>query len=326
MSRIDRAVRKAEKGVIMNKIKKIALAVSAALCLAIAPGCSKEAPFMGNTAEATLGEGDIFAVIKVRDYEEEITIKLFPEVAPKAVTSFIKAAEMGFYDTRTFHRVVKDKLVQGGSLSGSGYDGDVSDSEYFQVETNPYMNHYYGAVCMAKNSKGNYRQFYIVNSSEPVDIADIAASIKEDLDNEEISKGLLPEDKTYYQNYYTKLNTIPAEVKERYLQVGGIYDYDGEDTVFGQVVDGWETLKAINEVETAYGNDSDDSKDIASKPITDIVIESVEIIRITPAETTSEEKTRATRATRETTEAPASETSESSAGTEAIDTAETPAV
>ena len=222
--------------------------------------------------------------------------------------------------------MVKDKLVQGGSLSGSGYDGDVSDSEYFQVETNPYMNHYYGAVCMAKNSKGNYRQFYIVNSSEPVDIADIAASIKEDLDNEEISKGLLPEDKTYYQNYYTKLNTIPAEVKERYLQVGGIYDYDGEDTVFGQVVDGWETLKAINEVETAYGNDSDDSKDIASKPITDIVIESVEIIRITPAETTSEEKTRATRATRETTEAPASETSESSAGTEAIDTAETPAV
>lgn len=308
----------------MNKIKKIALALSAVFCLTVAAGCSKEAPYMGNTAEATLGENDIFAVIKVKDYEEEITVKLFPEVAPKAVTSFIKAAEMGYYDSRTFHRVVKDKLIQGGSLSGTGYDGDVSDSEYFQPETNPYMNHYYGAVCMAKNSKGNYRQFYIVNSSEPVDINEIAAGIKEDLDNEEIAQGLLPEDKTYYQNYYTKLNNIPAEIKERYMQVGGIYDYDGEDTVFGQVVDGWKTLKAINEVETAYGNDTDDSKDIPSKPISDIIIESVEIIRITPAETTTEEKTRATRATRSSTEAPAAAPSEETSSA-ALDTTEIPA-
>lgn len=309
----------------MNKIKKIALAVSAALCLTFAAGCSKETPYMANTAEATLGDNDIFAVIKVKGYEEEITVKLYPEVAPKAVTYFIKAAEMGFYDNRTFHRVVKDKLVQGGSLSGSGYDGDVSDKEYFPVETYQYMNHYYGAVCMAKNSKGNYRQFYIVNSSESVDIQEIAAGIKEDLDNEEIAQGLLPADKTYYQNYYTKLNSIPAEVKERYLQMGGIYDYDGEDTVFGQVVDGWDTLRAMNEVETAYGNDSDDSKDIASKPITDIVIESVEIIRITPAETTTEEKTRATRATRESSEAPASSPAEAAEATVPQDTTEIPA-
>lgn len=322
---VKETIRKAEKGVIMNKIKKIALAVSAALCLTFAAGCSNETHYMGNTAEATLGDNDIFAVIRVKDYEEEITVKLFPEAAPKAVANFIKTAEIGYYDNRTFHRVVKDKLIQGGSLSGSGYDGDVSDKEYFPVEVNQYMNHYYGAVCMAKNTKGNYRQFYIVNSNEPVNISEIAAGLKEDLDNEEIAQGLLPADKAYYENYYNKLNLIPEEVKERYSQVGGIYDYDGEDTVFGQVVDGWGTLRAINEVETAYGNDSDDSKDIASKPITDIVIESVEIIRITPAETTTEEKTRATRATRESSETPAAAPTEASDTAEAPDTAEPPA-
>ncbi len=314
----------------MNKITKIVFAVSAAFCLTLSTGCSKETPFMGNTVEASLEENDIFAVIKIKDYEEEITVKLFPQVAPQAVKKFIETANLGFYDNRTLHRVVKDKLIQGGSLSGTGYDGDVSDKEYFGTETNRYMNHYYGAVCMAKNTKGNYRQFYIVNSSEPVNIDEIAAELKADLDNEEIVNGLLPDDKKYYQDYYTKLNTIPAEVKERYQQVGGIYEYDGEDTVFGQVVDGWNTLKAINEVETAFGNDSDDTSGIASKPISDIVIESVEIIRITPAETTTEEKTRATRATRESTApetTPVPETQnivETQETDQTLDTAETP--
>lgn len=284
----------------MNNIKKIAFALSAAALLVITPGCSKETPFMGNTLEAELGENDVFAVIRIKDYEEELTVKLFPQVAPNAVTQFIKHAEAHYYDNRIIHRVVKDELIQGGSLTGTGFDGDVSDDEYFQIETNKYMNHYYGAVCMAKNDKGNYRQFYIVNKNEPVNIDEIAAELKADLDNEEIMSGLLESDKKYYQEYYTKLNTIPAEVKERYLQVGGIYDYDGQDTVFGQVIDGWDTLKALNEVETAFGNTSDDRNDIQSKPIVDIVIESVEIIRITPAETTTEEKTRATRATRAT--------------------------
>lgn len=287
----------------MNIIKKIAFAVTAAAVLIISAGCEKEAPFMGNTVEAVLEEEDVFAVIKIKDYDEEITVKLYPQTAPKAVTQFIKTAEKGYYDNRTFHRVVKDQLIQGGSLTGTGFDGDVADEEYFEVEaTSQYMNHYYGAVCMAKNSKGNYRQFYIVNNNEPVYIDDIMAELKADLDNPEIMQGLLESDKTYYQDYYTKLNTIPAEVKERYAQVGGIYEYDGSDTVFGQVIDGWNTLKAINEVETAYGNNSDDNNGIASKPIVDIVIESVEIIRITPAETTTEEKTRATRATKATAE------------------------
>ena len=280
----------------MNKIGKIALGTAAAICLSLTAGCSSEAPFMGNTRETALEEGDVFAVISIMDYGD-ITVKLFPEAAPMAVTRFITLAENNYYDGRSIHRVVEDQLIQGGSLTGSGFDGEVAKQEYFDVETSEYMRHYYGALCMASNANGNYCQFYIVNNNKKVKIDEIAETLKEDLDNNEISAGLLESDKEYYNEYYNKLHNMPEEVKERYAQVGGIYDLDGTDTVFGQVVDGWEVLRALNGVETVAGNVSDDRNGIYSKPLDEIVIEKIVVIHITPVETTTEEKTRATRAT-----------------------------
>ena len=279
----------------MNTIKKIAAAAAAVLCLTATAGCSSEKGFMGNTEEASLEEGDVFAVISIMDYGD-ITVKLFPSAAPNAVKQFIKLAESNSYDGRTIHRVVKDKLIQGGSLTGTGFDGDVAKQEYFAAETSKYMCHYYGALCMAKSADGNYRQFYIVNNNTPAQIEELAQTIKAQLDDPEIGGKMLEEDKKYYKEYSSKLSNLPAEVKERYAQVGGLYDLDGEDTVFGQVVDGYDVLKKLNEVETVNGNKNDDKQDIASKPIDEIVIEKIEIIKIAPAETTVTEKTRATRA------------------------------
>lgn len=275
----------------MKKIGKIAMGIaSAALCLSIAAGCSSSTPFMGNTREAVLEEGDVFAVISIMGYGD-ITVKLYPKAAPMAVTRFITLAEHGYYDGRSIHRVVQDQLIQGGSLTGNGFDGEVTPQEYFDVELSDYMRHYYGALCMASNARGNYCQFYIVNNNNKVDIDEIAAKVKEDLNNAEISAGLLDSDKEYYNEYCKKLEDMPEEVKERYAHVGGIYDLDGTDTVFGQVVDGWDVLEALNDVETVAGNISDDRNDIHSKPLDEIVIEKITVIHITPAETTTEGKT-----------------------------------
>ena len=274
----------------MKTIRKIAMGVAAAVCLSLAAGCSSHTPFMGNTREAVLEEGDVFAVISIVDYGD-ITVKLFPSAAPMAVTRFITLAEKNYYDGRSIHRVVKDQLIQGGSITGNGFDGEVAVQEYFDIETSNYMRHYYGALCMASNAKGNYCQFYIVNNNTKVNIDEVADKLKEDLNNEEITAGLLESDKEYYKEYYDKLDKMPDEVKQRYAQVGGIYDLDDTDTVFGQVVDGWDVLKALNEVETVAGNISDDRNNIFSKPLDEIVIEKIVVIHITPAESTSEEKT-----------------------------------
>ena len=279
----------------MKTVKRIAAVAAAALCLTAAAGCSSEKGFMGNTEEVSLEEGDVFAVISIMNYGD-ITVKLFPTAAPNAVKQFIKLAESKTYDGRTIHRVVKDKLIQGGSLTGTGFDGNVAKQEYFAAETSKYMCHYYGALCMAKSEDGNYRQFYIVNNNTSANIDELAEKIKAQLADEEIGGKMNETDKAYYRDYSSKLSNMPDEVKERYSQVGGLFDLDGEDTVFGQVVDGYDVLKKINQVETVNGNYSDDKQDIASKPIDEIIIEKIEVIRIAPAETTVTEKTKTTRA------------------------------
>lgn len=67
-----------------------------------------------------------------------IKIELYPELAPQTVANFITLSNRGFYDGLTFHRIVKDFMIQGGDKEGTGQgsattkdlkdDGD--DTEY----------------------------------------------------------------------------------------------------------------------------------------------------------------------------------------------------
>jgi peptidyl-prolyl cis-trans isomerase B (cyclophilin B) len=44
----------------------------------------------------------------------EMTLELWPEVAPLTVANFKRLAQAGFYDGTAFHRIVKDFMIQGG--------------------------------------------------------------------------------------------------------------------------------------------------------------------------------------------------------------------
>jgi peptidyl-prolyl cis-trans isomerase B (cyclophilin B) len=46
--------------------------------------------------------------------EGQMTIKFWPDVAPKTVENFKKLARDGFYDGTAFHRIVKGFMIQGG--------------------------------------------------------------------------------------------------------------------------------------------------------------------------------------------------------------------
>ena len=50
--------------------------------------------------------------------EGAISFELFDEDAPKTVENFRKLAADGFYDGLTFHRVIKDFMIQGGCPAG----------------------------------------------------------------------------------------------------------------------------------------------------------------------------------------------------------------
>ena len=281
-------------------IKKAAAMFLCAGLLLTASGCGEAKP-VGNIGDVELLEGDVYAIISILDYGE-ITAKLFPEVAPESVKRFTELAERGYYKNKTIHRVIDNYAIQGGSLNDDGTDGEIPDSRYVPLETSDAAYNFYGALCLAANSKGCYSQFYIVDNNTPQDIDKVIETLSSQLADEAIASRLLPEDKKYYEEYLNTLKAIPAEVKEKYVSVGGLYQLDKKSNVFGQVIDGFDVLESITATEVVEGNSMDDEKGTPSKPINAIVIESVEIVKIEPEVTETTTTTKKGGKTEKTTE------------------------
>lgn len=55
--------------------------------------------------------------VKLETEAGTIEMKMLPEVAPETVRNFLNLAATGAFDTTTFSRVVKNFVIQGGSLS-----------------------------------------------------------------------------------------------------------------------------------------------------------------------------------------------------------------
>src|SRR5207248_4988066 len=95
--------------------------------------------------------------------EGPIVFELFDEDAPKTVENFRKLAGDGFYDGLTFHRVIKDFMIQGGCPQGTGTGGP---GYTFEDEINPHKI-VRGALAMANAGPDtNGSQFFIVTTRE----------------------------------------------------------------------------------------------------------------------------------------------------------------
>jgi cyclophilin family peptidyl-prolyl cis-trans isomerase len=88
-----------------------------------------------------------------------IVIELFDDDAPKTVENFRKLAADGFYDGLTFHRVIRDFMIQGGCPQGTGMGGP---GYTFEDEPNQHKI-VRGALAMANSGPNtNGSQFFIV--------------------------------------------------------------------------------------------------------------------------------------------------------------------
>ncbi len=291
----------------MNNIIKTVCAVSVC-ALMLLTGCSNNAPDKskpteyrlyqskeaGNSGEVTLQPGDTYAVISVKDYGD-ITVKLYPDQAPYAVYNFTELAKAGTYNGRNFHRIIEEFMIQGGSANGIGSGGDSFDGGSFSCEVNTSMRHYYGALCMASAGGGQSDQFYIVNNKSPqTSLSDLyKQNVEGSKQQAEVMdmylKMIDPNDssmKAYYDYYsmqkqfyidYNKgaqamLDTVTDAVISTYEQKGGSPVLDGGYTVFGQTVEGFDVIDAITAVEK-----EDDGHGNISKPVTEILIDKVEV-------------------------------------------------
>ena len=105
--------------------------------------------------------GDIIATLVTS--MGDISIKLFPEHAPKTVENFISLIEKGFYDGLTFHRVLPDFVIQGGCPDGTGAGGPGYSIDCELAGGNQF--HDKGVLSMAhagRNTGGS--QFFICHS------------------------------------------------------------------------------------------------------------------------------------------------------------------
>ena len=101
------------------------------------------------------------SVAAMRTTEGVIVLELFDDDAPKTVANFKKLATEGFYDGLTFHRIIKDFMVQAGCPHGTG----TGDAGYkFDDEINDHTI-VRGTLAMANagpNTNGS--QFFIVTA------------------------------------------------------------------------------------------------------------------------------------------------------------------
>ena len=90
-----------------------------------------------------------------------VTVEFFDDDAPKTVENFRKLSADGFYDGLTFHRVIKDFMIQGGCPQGTGTGGP---GYTFEDEFNQHKVQR-GALAMANSGQNtNGSQFFIVTT------------------------------------------------------------------------------------------------------------------------------------------------------------------
>lgn len=186
--------------------------------------------------------GDTVAVMKTS--MGDISIRLFSEIAPKAVENFITHARNGYYDGLTFHRVIHDFMIQGGDPTGTGCGGESIWGGPFPDEFDLYARNYRGALSMANagpNTNGS--QFFIVHAAQ------------------------VPESMVAQMENMTAEDGFPTEVTENYKAAGGTPWLDFKHTVFGQVYEGMDIIDAIAGVQVDAGD----------RPVTPVTIISVAV-------------------------------------------------
>lgn len=130
-------------------------------------GCSS-----GKTTEKTKKtktlKGNYQVEINVKDYGT-IYAEIDADTAPITVTNFVNLCKKHFYDGLTFHRIIKDFMIQGGDPNGDGTGGsdETIKGEFSDNGVENPLKHTRGALSMARSQDNDSAssQFFIVQKT-----------------------------------------------------------------------------------------------------------------------------------------------------------------
>ncbi len=253
--------------------------IIATLFLAILASCGAGSNQKNNMEKRTQ--------VKIETTKGDIVVALYNET-PKHRDNFIKLVKEGVYDSTLFHRVIKQFMIQAGdpeSVNASDTamlgNGDVGYT--IPAEINPKFFHRKGVLAAARmgddvnpERASSGCQFYIVTGRKfrEAQLLDMAAQKNNQreeaiFDNlarqhmKEIYKmrkandnaGLLAlqdslEAKAYELAKAEEPFMFTPEQLAAYSTIGGAPHLDGAYTIFGEVVEGMETVEIIEVAKT----------------------------------------------------------------------------
>lgn len=206
----------------------------------------------------------------------DIKLVLFDDT-PLHKKNFIELAKAGRYDGTTFHRIIKEFMIQGGDVNTK--EGTVPKPEaMIPEEIRAHNIHVRGAVAAARNDdpqkKSSECQFYIVqgrtwsqqeltvdqpkmnqylrqllNMPEHQDLRQEFIELQQTGDMKAMEAKMRELKPVIEDEFDVSLSKqVPQDRLEAYTTVGGAPHLDDEYTVFGQVVAGMEVVDAIAEL------------------------------------------------------------------------------
>jgi cyclophilin family peptidyl-prolyl cis-trans isomerase len=216
--------------------------------------------------------------------------------------NFIKLINMEFYDGVSFHRVIKDFMIQAGDPSTrTGFTREQLDSlDSYTIPAEFRREHFHKKGALAAARQGNDinpemsssgTQFYIVQGKkyEDTELQNVESGInnnikqilfskfiKETADSIRLS-GITLQDSEIQEiasmKMFDYLTTnadfkFSAEQIETYINTGGVPRLDGTYTVFGEVIEGIDVVDRIADVRTNQ----------ADKPLNDIRIIKMKLV------------------------------------------------
>lgn len=166
-----------------------------------------------------------------------IKIELYPDKAPETVKNFVTLANNGFYNGLTFHRVVKDFMIQGGDPKGDGTGGSTFADLYNNSDENQTYKYSNGKEAKGTDSytiKGEFVANGYNNNT---------------LNLEEGVLAMARNDYTSYSPTLSKESYNSSNSQFFIMTTNNHTNLSGYYTGFGKVIEGIDVVKAIKNVE-----------------------------------------------------------------------------
>jgi peptidylprolyl isomerase len=107
--------------------------------------------------------------VSLQTNQGELVLELYEDVAPLAVENFTTHVKNGYYNGLTFHRIIKNFIVQGGDPTGTGAGGESIWKKPFKDEfKSGVVFNQSGILAMANaGPRTNGSQFFITTAPTP---------------------------------------------------------------------------------------------------------------------------------------------------------------